>query len=260
MDNGFRLLFVLFCGFLGASIGSFLEVVATRTLEGRSWWGRERSTCASCGAVLKVRDLIPVVSYLLLKGRCRTCQASIPFIDWAAETLCGVVCVLLALRWQATWGTLFAFLAFFHLFLNALTDFQAGTIFDLFALVPGGFALTMRLFWGWAVLLDGIEGALLGFGLIAVIIVVSRGGMGWGDALLMGGSGAFLGWKLTAVALYLGFMTGGGFVLLLLAAHRVKRRDAIPLVPFLSVGGVLALLWGPSLVAFLGLSPSFPWI
>lgn len=241
-------------------MGSFLNVVALRTLEDRSWWGKERSRCPKCGTLLKYVDLIPICSYIWLKGKCRYCKTGIPWRYFLIEVTGAVTGGLLALRWGISYASLLALITAYGLLLNGITDLYSGYIYDLYALIIGITGLVLRLPGGWTSITDGIQGALLGFGIIAIIILVSRGGMGWGDANLMAGTGAALGWKLTGISLYLGFMVGGTVAIVLLALKIVKRKDAIPLGPFLAMGAFLSLIFGPSILEFLGTIPGWPWI
>lgn len=254
-----KVFFVIMNIFLGASMGSFLNVVASRTLEDRSWWGKERSICPRCGEPLKWKDLIPVISYLMLRGRCRYCNTPIPSRYFIAEITGAVVGGFLAFRWGMSYAAIIALLTAYGLLLNGITDLYSGYIYDLYALIPGIAAIALRVAGGWPAILDGIAGAALGFGIIALIILISRGGMGWGDANLMAGTGAALGWKMTGVALYLGFMTGGIIAIILLLLKIVKRKDAIPLGPFLAAGGLFALLFGPAVLGYFGINPGWPW-
>ena len=92
-------LVVLFFTLLGACLGSFLNVVAGRSVAGTSWWGGSRSKCPRCGAVLCWRDLVPVLSWVLLRGRCRYCGGRIAF-RYAGAEICGAAMGgLLAWRW-----------------------------------------------------------------------------------------------------------------------------------------------------------------
>lgn len=250
---------VLFFTLLGAALGSFLNVVASRSVSGRPWWGKERSRCPSCGQGLSWTDLFPLLSWILLKGKCRYCGKPIAIRYFAVEVTGAVIGGSLAARWGLTFPLAFALPAAFGLLLNALTDLEEGYVFDIFPLVMGGCGLLMRLFGGMDALIDGLLGAAAGFSVIGGIILVSRGGMGWGDATLMAGTGSLLGWKFTLLTLYLGFMVGGIIVLLLLAAKKVRRKDAVPLVPFLALGGLLTLLAGPEVLLFTGFSPPWPW-
>ena len=252
-------LFILFSVVLGACMGSFLNAVALRTVEQRPWWGSERSRCGACGKVLGPSELVPLFSWLFLKGKCRSCGAKIPWRYPLSEAVGALGAGLLAWRWGFSSAGLFALAAGSLLLLNSLTDIYSGYIYDAFALVLGAAGIVLRLAGGKGALADAFLGALLGAGVIILIILVSRGGMGWGDAWLMAGIGAVLGWKLAAVALYLGFIVGGAVALVLLAARVVRRKDPIPLGPFLAIGAFLSLLVGPELWGWFGYPMNWPW-
>jgi leader peptidase (prepilin peptidase)/N-methyltransferase len=160
---------------------------------------------------------------------------------------------LLLLRWGVSYTFVVALTAAFFLFLNALTDYEEGYIFDFFSigmLVP---AFLFRLSGGVPTLLNGLYGAAAGYLIFAVIILISRGGMGWGDAFLMCGLGGFIGWELVLIAFYIGIMTGGVAVLYLMCRGKVKwgKKQSIPLGPYLSFGGLIALLYGTDILIYL---------
>lgn len=244
----------LLAAVLGACMGSFLNVVAHRSLAGRSWWGRERSLCESCGRVLPSSELIPILSWLMLRGRCRGCGACVSLRYLVVELIGAAAAAGVAWRWGASWACLISLAGTFGLMLNALTDYESGEVFDAFALVMGGCGLLVRLFGGREAILEGLVGAAVGWGIFALIILVSRGGMGWGDACFMAGIGTILGWRLTLLAFYLGIMAGGVGIVILMARGKIRwgRGDSIPLVPYLAVGCYLTLLFGPQVLAFLG--------
>mgnify|MGYP003807528283 CR=1 FL=1 len=252
-------LLIVFFSFLGASFGSFLNVVALRSISGKSWSGGERSVCVSCGTVLEWRDLVPLVSWCMLRGKCRRCGTRIGIRYLAVEVIGALAGGLLAWRWGVSYTLLLALAATFGLFLNALTDVEDGYVFDVFPLTMGIIGVALRLPGGWDALFDGLLGAGAGFAVIACIILISRGGMGWGDATLAAGTGSIMGWKMLLLTLYSGFMAGGILALLLLLAGKVRRKDAIPLVPFLALGGVFTLLAGPRILMFFGAAPGWPW-
>lgn len=254
-----RCILVFFFALLGASFGSFLNVVAQRSICGVPWWGNARSKCSSCGKVLSWKDIIPLVSWVLLRGKCRYCGEKIAFHHFGAEVVGALIGTLLAWRWGITLPLFFSFVVAFGLLLNALTDIEGGCVFDIFPLCIGMCGIWLRLFGGWQGVLDGISGAASGFSVIACIIFLSRGGMGWGDATLMAGTGVVLGWKFTLLTLYLGFMAGGIISLGLLLAGKLHRKDAVPLVPFLTFGGVLTLLLGPWILSLGNISSGWPW-
>ncbi len=244
---------------LGAVAGSFLNAVALRTVEGRPWWGRERSLCPACGHRLAPLDLIPMVSWVILGGRCRYCGAPIspryPLTE-AAFSLWGAMALW---RWGISTAGTGALLGGWLMMLNALTDWDSGYVYDHLAASIGIVGLCIRIFGGYPALMDGFLGFLAGGGCIATIIILSRGGMGWGDATLMAGAGTLLGWRMALLGTYAGFMIGGGIAVVLLATGRSKRKDALPLAPFLAGGVMVSLLWGPKILSLIYQSPDWPW-
>lgn len=257
-------------GITGACFGSFLNVIAHRSVQGRSWWGSERSKCESCGHVLTAWELVPVFSWLIQRGKCRSCGKKISVRYIFIEILCAVMAMMIYSHWGLSWACLICCVSSCGLIINSLTDFESGDIFDVFAITPGILGIIIRIAGGWPALLDGLEGALLGFGIFAAIILISRGGMGWGDASFMGGMGAVLGLKFTLLAFYLGIMTGGLWVIILMLAGKVKwgRGDTVPLVPFLAVGCFITMIYGTEIFSLLAsrftftdiFAPSWPFV
>lgn len=251
----------IFIGFLtGAVIGSFINAAAMRTIAGKKWWGSERSVCDSCGRILSAPDLIPVVSYLVLQGRCRTCRQPIAPRHFLTEFGAGVLGALFVWRCGVTPALAFAFTAMFFLLFHTLTDIESGYIYDVWALAMAAAGVVLRLFGGFPALLDGALGAALGFGAIYAIVLVSRGGMGVGDAMLMMGVGAVFGWRPTVLCLYLGFMTGGLIVIPLLLMKKISRKDCIPLGPFLAAGSILTIFFMRPIFEYLGFALKWPWL
>jgi leader peptidase (prepilin peptidase) / N-methyltransferase len=226
----------------GLVVGSFLNVVITRVPAGRSLWGR--SACPGCGTTIAWYDNIPIVSFVALRGRCRACGMSIP----SRYPIVEAVNAALWLLAYATFGPSADFLEAIVLVsaLIAITGIDlAHQIIPDVITVPGiaiGFlasVLTGRV--GWR---DSVIGIAVGGGLFFVIIVASGGGMGGGDMKLAAMLGAFLGWKVTLVSLFLAVILGGGLACALLVSGRLRRKDPIPFGPFLAAGGVIGLLWG----------------
>jgi leader peptidase (prepilin peptidase)/N-methyltransferase len=204
------------------------------------------------------------------RGRCRTCGAVIPKSYFYVEFVCALIGALVTARWgqalpegvcerEGLLPLLLASTAAYSLYLNALTDIYSGYIFDLFALAPGAMGLLLRIGGGGQGLTDGLLGAALGYGIIACIILLSRGGMGWGDAHLMAGLGSILGWKMTGHRTLFRLSPRGILGVLLLVTGKAKRKDAIPLGPFLALGGIAAILCGPSFLAWFGITSEWPW-
>ena len=244
---------LIFAGILGACMGSFLNVAAHRSVQGRSWWGNERSMCESCGHVLGFFELIPIISWLILKGRCKNCGAKISVRYLLIEIICAALSVIIIFRWGISWTCLLVYAGTCGLVINSLTDFESGDVFDVFAIFPGILGILIRFSGGFPAVLDGLEGAAAGWGIFALIIFLSRGGMGWGDASFMGGMGAVLGFKFTLFAFYFGIMIGGACVIILLLLGRLHwgKGETVPLVPFLSAGCFIMMIYGTEIFAYL---------
>ena len=238
---------------IGACFGSFINVMAHRSVQNRKWWGNERSKCESCGHILGFFELIPVLSWIFLRGRCKNCGAKISVRYILVEILCASLSAIIFLKWNFSPASSLCYVGAFSLVLNSLTDFESGDVFDIFAITPGIVGLLIRISGGTSAIIDGLIGALIGFGIFAVIILISRGGMGWGDATFMAGAGAILGMKFVCLAFYIGIMSGGFFVILMMLIGKLHwgKGETIPLVPFLSVGIFLTMIFGVEIFAYL---------
>jgi leader peptidase (prepilin peptidase)/N-methyltransferase len=243
-----------FTAILGLCVGSFLNVVIARLPAGRSI-AYPGSACPRCGKSIAWYDNLPVLSYALLRGRCRNCWKSISWRYPAVEIACGILFVLAYRRFEP--GTALASALIFLAGLVAITaiDLDHQIIPDvlslpgialgiLFSLAPDGI--------GWAPALLGI---LLGGGVFLVIIVAStlvigQAGMGVGDVKLGAMLGAFLGWKLALLSILLSVLLGGPLAATLLATGRKGRKDPIPFGPFLALGGLISLFWGEAILAW----------
>jgi leader peptidase (prepilin peptidase) / N-methyltransferase len=245
---------LIFAVILGLCVGSFLNVVIARIPEGRGiiYPG---SACPRCGKAIAWYDNLPVLSYALLRGRCRHCRGPISWRYPAVELACGLLFGLAYGHFEQ--GTALASAMILLAGLVAITaiDLDHQIIPDvlslpgigvgiLFSLAPGGI--------GWA---PSILGVLLGGGVFLVIIVAStlvlgQAGMGVGDVKLGAMLGAFLGWKLALLSILLSTLLGGPLAAGLLATGRKSRKDPIPFGPFLALGGLISLFWGEALLAW----------
>ena len=250
----------IFFGFAaGAVLGSFINAAAMRTIAEKKWWGRERSVCDKCGIQINSFDLIPIISYIVLLGRCRTCRGIISPMHFISEFIGGVIGAFSVWYWGISAPLIFSFIALFFLLFHALTDIESGYIYDSWAIAMAVAAIIARILGGIPAIIDGTMGAAFGFLFIYAIVFLSGGGMGVGDAMLMLGIGALMGWKMTILSLYLGFMTSGVIVIPLLIAKKLNRKDAVPLGPYLAAGCVLAIFTGRFIFNFLGFSLGWPW-
>jgi len=235
------------CFLFGLVIGSFLNVVIGRLPAGRSPV-RPGSACLACGASIRWYDNVPVLSWLWLRARCRSCGAPISWRYPAVELATAILFGLTAHRIGPALDLAPALLLLAALVAITFIDLDHQLIPDVITL-PGiiaGAALSIALHpihW-----LDTVLGIVVGGGLFLVIIVASGGGMGGGDMKLGAMMGAFLGWKLVLLAILLGVFAGGAVALALLATGSKGRKDPVPFGPFLALGAVLSLLWGNDLL------------
>lgn len=234
---------------LGAVIGSFLNVVIVRLPRNESIV-RPRSRCVACGMELPWFDNIPVLSFLSLRGRCRSCDVSISWRYPLVESLTAGLFGLAGWRSTSLVDLSVAWLFLAGLVAIAAIDLEQQIIPDRITL-PGivlGFLtsfLGTRVWW-----VDSLLGIVVGGGLLFAVIVLSGGGMGGGDMKLGAMMGAFLGYKLILLALFLGVILGGAVALGLLSSGIRRRKDPIPFGPFLAVAAAVAMLCGEGLFAW----------
>ena len=231
----------------GLVLGSFLNVVIARLPERRSLWA-PRSACPGCGAPIAWYDNVPLLSFALLRGRCRTCAASIPWRYPLVEAVTGALFGAAWLEFGPTAEFVVAAVLLAALVAITAIDLRHQIIPDAITL-PGILAgvtanvATRHLNWAEVAL-----GIALGGGVFFAIIVASRGGMGAGDMKLGAMLGAFLGWKIALFALMVAVVIGGVSAVALMALGVRNRKDAIPFGPFLALGGAAALFWGEGVV------------
>ena len=232
---------------LGLCVGSFLNVVIGRLPTGRSIVAPP-SACPGCGSPIAWYDNVPVLSFLLLRARCRSCRVAISWRYPLVELATAGLFALAAARIGFDARLLPALVLCAALVAITGIDLDHQIIPDAITLPGVAFGFAASLLVGQPHWLESLIGILLGGGLFFVIIVVSRGGMGGGDMKLGAMLGAFLGWRMTLVAIMIAVLIGGVVAIGLLATGRRGRKQPVPFGPFLAIGGVAALFWGESLL------------
>ena len=246
--------------YFAACTASFVLAAAERTLKEKKWWGAERSACAACGKTLAVYELLPLFSYIVLKGKCSYCGAKIP-VQCLIVELIGVFCgAFFAFRFCFTPALLICHTAFLFLLFSAYTDLKSGYVYDSWALASAVCGLAVRgIFCGNTAFWDGIYGVLVGGVLMLVIYLASqKKGMGLGDVYFIIGFGALLGLKMTILGLYCAFLGGGCFAMVLLLMKQATRKTALPLVPFLAAGALFSLIIYPAVFTWFGITADVP--
>jgi leader peptidase (prepilin peptidase)/N-methyltransferase len=238
----------------GLCVGSFLNVVIARLPAGRSI-AYPGSACPHCGQAIHWYDNVPVLSYAMLGGRCRACQATISWRYPFVELMCGMLFAAAYLRFGPGTQLLAALVLLSTLVAITGIDVDHQIIPDVLSIPGIALGLLVSLAPGGIGWKDSGLGTLLGGGVFIVIIVASgivlgQPGMGIGDVKLGAMLGAFLGWKLVLLSILLSVLIGGPLAATLLATGRKGRKDPLPFGPFLAVGAVISLFCGDALLAW----------
>ena len=236
---------------MGAAVGSFLNVCIDRLPNNRSIVFPP-SRCAACQKHLSATDLIPILSYLWLRGRCRYCRAAIPKrILWVEISTTALFPVL---YWCYGLSTELAVAVFyFCLFLVILViDLEHHLILNKIVYPGAVIAIIFSIFLSSLDVVPGIASAAggsgIGLGIFLLIVLLSRGGMGWGDVKMAALIGLVLGYPLVFVALLLAVISGGLIAVILLMVRVKGRKQSIAFGPFLSLGAMATLLWGTNIL------------
>ncbi len=276
--------FLLFSTLLGLVIGSFLNVVIHRlpVMMERDWRGqcrellggdeatpektdaydlvRPRSQCPSCGTQIRAVDNIPVLSYLLLHGRCAACGWHIPFRYPAVEILTGVLSLAVAWRFGLSVHMISALFFTWSLIALSFIDLDTQLLPDTITLPMLWAGLAFNLFGIHATLWDAVVGAMCGYGILwgvyqAFRLLTGKEGMGFGDFKLLAMLGAWTGWQNLPLIILLSSVLGAvvGIAMMLTKGH--DREVPIPFGPYLAAAGWIGLMWGSDILqAYLNLT------
>jgi len=231
----------------GALIGSFLNVCIVRLPKEESII-TPGSHCPHCKTPIKFYDNIPLVSYLLLKGRCRYCKESISVQYPLIEGITALSSLFLFMRFGPSLSFLIYFAFVAALIVITVIDLYHQIIPDVISLPGIGVGLLASLVLPQFTFFDSLIGFLLGGGSLFLVATLyqwlfKREGMGGGDVKLLAMIGAFLGWKAVILTILLGSLVGSitGIIIMVLKGKDFKY--AIPFGPFLSLGAVIALFY-----------------
>ncbi len=262
---------------LGLVFGSFLNVIALRYDPDRFIFApglRGRSHCPHCQRTLRWFELVPVLSFIFLRARCRTCRGKISWQYPAVEILSGLIFILpvfrpvgiaanpvLSILWAAVWIAVFWFLllmAAIDIRLRIIPDeihivLAALGVLRIFAAAPdfaaggdsflGGYALLFGL--RQNIWLNHLAAALFAGLFLLLLVLITRGrGMGGGDVKLAAALGFLFGWPDAALVIVLAFVSGAIYGILLILFGRKRFKSAVPFGPFLALGALVLILFG----------------
>jgi leader peptidase (prepilin peptidase)/N-methyltransferase len=238
---------IVLIGFLGAAVGSFLNVVIHRLPRGESLV-KPRSRCPGCRATLRAVDNVPLVSWLVLRGRCRNCGAPISPRYPLVEAVTAAVFVAVALI-RGVDNDLLLELPFAAVLVAvAAIDVEHRIVPNRIVVPAAVFGLVAAALVDRAQLPELLIAGAAAFTALLVAALAYPGGMGMGDVKLAGIMGLYLG-AAVAPALLAAFTAGAGVGLVILGRDGASaRKRAVPFAPFLALGGLVGLLVGPELV------------
>lgn len=246
----------LFIFVFGAAIGSFLNVCIFRLPEHHSLV-KPPSQCPYCHHPVRFYDNIPLISYLILKGKCRDCDQKISWRYPLVEFITGVLALLLFGKFYLTLKFLVFFIFTAVLIVITFIDLDHQIIPDVLTLpgIPVFFLLAVfvvkEISW-----VEAVVGLIIGGGVLLAIafayeLITKREGMGGGDIKLLAMIGGFLGWKSLIFVLLFSSLLGAVVGVFAMVIKKQDMKYAIPFGPFLSMAAVAYLFWGDAFIRFL---------
>jgi len=239
---------------LGAIVGSFLNVCILRLPKEESII-TPGSHCPHCNHPIKFYDNIPLISYLLLRGKCRYCKRSISAQYPLVEGITAIGSLLLFLKYGLSWSYLFYFSFVAALIVITVIDLYHQIIPDVISIPWIGVGLLGALIIPHITFFNSLLGILLGGGSLFVVATLyqwlfKREGMGGGDVKLLAMIGAFLGWESVILTILLSSLIGSITGIIIIALKGKDFKYAIPFGPFLSLGAVIALFYKNEIISW----------
>lgn len=267
----YPLAFVVLCGVLGLLVGSFLNVVIHRLpkMMERDWkiQAREmlglpaepaeprfdlilpRSSCPHCGHAIRPWENLPVISYLLLRGRCASCKTPISKRYPLVELACGVLSAYVAWHFGYGWPVAAMLVLTWGLLAMSMIDVDHQLLPDSIVMPLLWLGLIANAFGLFASLEDALWGAVAGYlSLWSVFwcfkLVTGKEGMGYGDFKLLAMLGAWGGWQILPLTILMSSLVGAILGGVMMRMRKVEAGTPIPFGPYLAIAGWIALLWG----------------
>lgn len=235
---------------LGLLIGSFLNVCIYRIPRDESI-SYPPSHCTNCTNRIKSYDLIPVISYIFLRGKCRYCGEKISIKYPLIEFFTGLIFVGLYYKYDISLDLVKYLILASYLIVIGLIDLNTTDVYlktTLSGFIIGVLFLILNLYNGEPIG-TYIIAAIIGGGFITTIIILT-GGMGWGDAEICALCGIYLGIRLTILTLFLSVILGGIIGVTLILTKKKTRKDYIPFGPYITIAALISILWGEKIIAW----------
>lgn len=246
-----KLIFVLFAFIFGSIIGSFLNVLIYRLPRGKTPWKPIYSFCPSCKKTIRWYDNIPILSYILLRGRCRFCGYKIPLQYLIVEVLSGFASVLAFFKTGISVDYIFVFFFLASMIVVSFIDFEFKIILDKVNYTGFGVGIIYAFFRKDFTVFDAFLGAVLGAGILYTIAYLYKKykkieGLGLGDVKFLLFIGSFVGWFGAIFTIFMGSLLGTVIALAgaLSSDVKDKAKYEIPFGPYLAIAGSIYILVG----------------
>lgn len=269
-------LFPVLCGILGLLVGSFLNVVIHRLpkMMEREWQcqcaelrGEEapsveplslatpRSRCPDCGHRISALENIPIISWLILRGKCSACHAAISPRYPVVEAITGLLTAFAAMHFGFGWSALGAIVFIWSMIALTFIDFDTKYLPDAITFPLLWCGLLLNVSGTYTDLASAVIGAMAGYLSLwsvywAFKLATGKEGMGYGDFKLLAALGAWQGWQMLPLIILLSSFVGAIVGILLIVLTKRGRDIPIPFGPYLATAGLLALFWGKELTAY----------
>ena len=242
-------MYLILVAILGLCIGSFLNVCIYRIAREENI-AFPQSHCTSCGYKLKSKDLVPVLSYIFLRGRCRKCNEKISIKYPLVEILNCIIYILIYLKFGFSLELFKYSLLASLLIVIGFVDFETKFVYNstvIFGVISGIIFIILEWISTKNFPADNIIGAILGFLIIWLIVVLTHG-MGEGEIDISLICGLFLGVKGIIVTLFLAVVLGGIVATIILLTKAKDKKEEIAFGPYLAIGGIIAILYGNTII------------
>ena len=270
------IVFPVIGGLLGLSIGSFLNVVIHRLPKMMEWeWQcqcaelrgehapqgetfslvKPRSRCPACNHAISALENIPIISWLVLRGKCSACRMSISIRYPLVETLTGLLTAFAAVHFGFGWSALGTFILIWSLIALTFIDFDTTYLPDTITLPLLWCGLLFNLGSTYTDLSSAVIGAIAGYLSLWFVywgfkLLTGKEGMGYGDFKLLAALGAWMGWQMLPLVILLSSLVGAVVGILLIMLTKRGRETPIPFGPYLATAGIIAVFWGDHLTQY----------
>lgn len=250
-----NIILAIFSFILGAILASFGGVIIARVPNGESIV-KPQSHCSNCNNNLKWYDNIPILSFIILRGKCRYCKTKIGYFYFIIEILGGLSFLLVFLQFKISYNTIIGFFISFILLIMAGLDYKTHYVYDLslislFLVSAASYIIPQII--NLEFNSDGLIGlavGFLGFLLIRKIakLITKEEALGLGDVYLMGAAGLLLGWQNLLLSVLFGSVIGAIIEVTLIIIKKKNRESEIAFIPYLALGIFLAYLYGNTII------------